>query len=64
MDIAGLSTSMSMAELQTGWGMKMLSKAMDTAQSQGAQLAEMISSGVLLPGAMQVFVIRLVGAKR
>lgn len=44
MDIAGLSTSMSMAELQTGWGMKMLSKAMDTAQSQGAQLAEMISS--------------------
>ncbi len=44
MDIAGLSTSMSMANLQTGWGMKMLDKAMDNARSQGAQLAEMISS--------------------
>lgn len=44
MDIAGLSTAMSMAKVQTDWGMKMLSKAMDTADSQGSQLAQMIAS--------------------
>ena len=44
MDITGLSTAMSMSKVQTGWGMKMLSKAMDTADTQGAQLAQMIAS--------------------
>lgn len=44
MDIAGLSTALSMSNLQTGWGMKMLDKAMDTAKSQGSQLSEMIAS--------------------
>lgn len=44
MDIAGLSTAMSMSKVQTDWGMKMLSKAMDTANSQGSQLAQMIAS--------------------
>ncbi len=44
MDIAGLSTSMSMANLQTSWGMKMMDKAMDTAESQGTQMAQMIAS--------------------
>ncbi len=33
-----------MSNLQTGWGMKMLDKAMDTAKSQGSQLSEMIAS--------------------
>lgn len=44
MDIAGLSTALSMSDLQTGWGMKMLDKAIDTASSQGSQLAQMIAS--------------------
>lgn len=44
MDIAGLSTALSMSDLQTNWGMKMLDKTMDTAKSQGAQLSEMLAS--------------------
>ena len=44
MDIAGLSTVMSMSNLQTDWGMKMLDKTMDTANVQGSQLAQMIAS--------------------
>lgn len=44
MDIAGLSTALSMSDLQTNWGMKMLDKTMDTARSQGAQLTEMLAS--------------------
>lgn len=44
MDIAGLSTAMSMSKMQTDWGMKMLSKTMDVANTQGAQLAQMIAS--------------------
>lgn len=44
MDIAGLSTAMSMSKVQTDWGMKMLSKAMDTADLQGSQLAQMLAS--------------------
>ena len=44
MDIAGLSTALSMSDLQTNWGMKMLDKSMDTAKSQGSQLSEMIAS--------------------
>ncbi len=44
MDIAGLSTSMSMANLQTAWGASMIGKAMDTAEAQGTQMAEMIAS--------------------
>ena len=44
MDIAGLSTAMSMSKLQTDWGMKMLDKTMDTANAQGTQLAQMIAS--------------------
>ena len=44
MDIAGLSTALSMSDLQTGWGMKMLDKTMDTAKVQGAQLSEMLAS--------------------
>lgn len=44
MDIAGLSAALSMSDLQTNWGMKMLDKTMDTAKSQGAQLSEMLAS--------------------
>ena len=44
MDIAGLSTALSTSDLQTGWGMKMLGKAMENATSQGSQLAQMIAS--------------------
>ena len=43
MDIAGLSTAMSMSKVQTDWGMKMLSKSMD-ANVQGSQIAQMIAS--------------------
>lgn len=44
MDIAGLSTAMSMSKTQTDWGMKMLAKTMDTANTQGSQLSQMIAS--------------------
>lgn len=44
MDIAGLSTAMSMSKVQTDWGMKMLDKTMDAANTQGSQLAQMIAS--------------------
>ncbi len=44
MDIADLSTALSMSNLQSGWGMKMLDKTMDTAKAQGAQLSQMIAS--------------------
>ncbi len=44
MDIASLSTSMAMSNLQTQWGMKMMSNAIDTAETQGAQMAQMIAS--------------------
>lgn len=44
MDIAALSTSMAMSGLQTEWGMKMMSNAIDTAEAQGAQMAQMIAS--------------------
>lgn len=44
MDIAGLSTAMSMSKLQTDWGMKMLDKSMDAATAQGSQIAQMIAS--------------------
>lgn len=44
MDIAGLSTALSMSNLQSGWGMKMLDKTMDTANAQGEQLSQMIAS--------------------
>lgn len=44
MDIAGLSTAMSMSKVQTDWGMKMLGKTMDAANTQGSQLAQMIAS--------------------
>ncbi len=44
MDIASLSTSMAMSGLKTDWGMKMMSKAMDTAEIQGAELTQMIQS--------------------
>lgn len=44
MDIAGLSTAMSMSSLQANWSMKMLAKTMDTAKSQGSQLVQMIAS--------------------
>ncbi len=44
MDIAALSTSMAMSNLQTQWGMKMMSNAIDTAETQGAQMAQMIAS--------------------
>lgn len=60
MDIAGLSTSMSMAELKTGWGMKMMSKAMDTAESQGAQTVHMIESA---GAAMELSVNPYVGSQ-
>ncbi len=44
MDIAALSTSMAMSNIQTQWGMKMMSNAIDTAETQGAQMAQMIAS--------------------
>ncbi len=44
MNIAGLSTAMSMSKTQTAWGMKMLDKTIEAADTQGAQLAQMIAS--------------------
>lgn len=44
MDIAGLSSAMSMSKLQTNWGMKMLDKSMENANAQGSQIAQMIAS--------------------
>lgn len=44
MDIAALSTAMSTSKTQTAWGMKMLGKTLESADTQGAQLSQMIAS--------------------
>ena len=44
MDIAGLSTSMSLARVQTDVGTAMLGKSLDTQQSQGQGVVNMIDA--------------------
>ena len=44
MDIPALSMSMSMSEVQTAWGFKMLENSMDLVKEQGAALSGMIES--------------------
>ncbi len=47
MDIAGLSTSFSQAQLMTDYGVAMLSKSMDTVDALGAGLVEMIDAAAM-----------------
>ena len=47
MDIAGLSTSISQAQLMTDFGVAMLSKSMDTVDALGAGLVEMIDAAAM-----------------
>lgn len=62
MDIAGLSTSMAMSNVQTSWGMKMLGNAIDTAKVQGAEMAQIIAS-VPTPAEMELSVNPYIGSK-
>lgn len=56
MDIAALSTAMSMDKLQMNVGYAMMSKVMDTMEMTGEAMAEMmdsaaqISGGAVIPG--------------
>lgn len=47
MDITGLSTSFSQAQLMTDYGVAMLSKSMDTVDALGAGLVKMIDSAAM-----------------
>lgn len=47
MDIAGLSTSISQAQLTTDYGIAMLSKSMETVDALGAGLVEMIDASAM-----------------
>ena len=47
MDIAGLSMSMALNNLQTKVGMAVLSKAMDTQEAQGQAVVELIDSAAM-----------------
>lgn len=47
MDIAGLSTALANVRLQSDVGTAVLSKAMDTNESLGAGLVEMIDSAAM-----------------
>lgn len=47
MDIAGLSTSISQAQLMTDFGVAMLSKSMDTVDALGAGLVNMIDAAAM-----------------
>lgn len=46
MDIAALSTAMSMDRVQTDWGIAMMSKAIDTAEETSAALTKMMETSV------------------
>ena len=56
MDIAALSTAMSMDKLQMNVGYAMMSKVMDTMEMTGEAMAEMldtaaqVSGGAVIPG--------------
>lgn len=60
MDIAALSTSLAMSNLQTSWGVKMMGNAIDNAESQGTQVAQMIEA--LSPAQMELSVNPAVGS--
>lgn len=47
MDIAGLSTDLNMLEIQSKVGTAVLSKAMDTNETLGAGLVEMIDAAAM-----------------
>lgn len=47
MDIAGLSTSLSQAQLMTDFGIAMLSKSMETVDTLGAGLVELIDASAM-----------------
>lgn len=47
MDIAGLSTGLSQAQLQSKVGIAMLNKAMDTNEALGAGLVELVDSAAM-----------------
>ena len=47
MDIAGLSMSMASNNIQTEVGMAVLSKAMDTQETQGQAVVELIDSAAM-----------------
>ena len=55
MDVAALSTAMSMEKLQLNVGYAMMSKVMDTMEMSGEAMAEMldtaqVSGGAVIPG--------------
>lgn len=60
MDVAALSSAMSMAQVQSAWGTQMLDNTMDQTEIQGAQLAQMISA-VAPPTQMELSVNPSVG---
>ncbi|MCR5303034.1 MAG: YjfB family protein [Lachnospiraceae bacterium] len=47
MDIAGLSTALSLSKAQNDVGILMLSKALDTSQVQGQGMVEMLDSAAM-----------------
>ncbi len=47
MDIAGLSTGLSQAQLQSKVGVAMLSKVMDTNEALGTGLVELVDSAAM-----------------
>lgn len=47
MDIARLSMSMSTAQTNTAYGVAMLSKSLDTAESTGEQLVSMMDAAAM-----------------
>ena len=47
MNIAGLSTAMSMADTQSAYGVAMLSKSLDQVSSTGNQIVEMMDSAAM-----------------
>ena len=46
MDIASISTAMSMADLQTDIGVAVLSKSMDTMETRGEGIKKMLETSV------------------
>lgn len=47
MDIAGLSTALSLVNTQNAYGVAMLSKSLDQTSSMGSQIVEMIDTAAM-----------------
>ncbi len=47
MDIAGLSMAMSASQVNTAFGVAMLSKSLDTVEDTGAQITNMIDAAAM-----------------